>query len=734
MTSKNLFFKRMKQDLEQRIWLPVIFFIISFLAMEITLISRFELWQDRLDYTEKMTKYLMNTFFSQNNSFTIITVCVAVVSAISGFAYMHSAKKLDVYHSIPVKRERLFVQQFVYGIVYYVIPMILHVLICYGICVSKGVGNVQVVGQAIGFCLVQILNYLACYAVVVLAVVLTGNLVISALGSAVLLFYSLIVATMKYELMYKFFVTYYGTGEEYDFPAFSPVHLILNMVNDMSRNSDPYLDYMGYFGDYFKLILMAIVYTAVALILYKKRSTEAAGTTMAFSITEPVVKTMVVFPVSIFSGYLFQNIGSSDNEFAWYVFGCVFGFMLCCPLMEVIYRKDVKAVLRHPLQWVFNGACVIICIVVFQYDVFGYDTYIPDEDKVESYAVYFSELPNVNSAYGSTIDVAMDNMAITDNQSTRALLEHGAEITRTLRMGDSVNTDALNGQYGVSNVIVKYNLKNGETVYRRYLIDLANAQVLSWMADTVDSMEYKLGAYPVLTYGAGQNCVGLLLRYAYASEEIALSPEQMQRFVETYQRELTNLKLDEILNEVPVARLGLAFVREENQSVYGLSANSSGPEYVVVEDAMGTIYQGDSGLQYDFQENGYRIYPSFTRTLALLEEFGAEVANEIPAKDVMYITVVDYTKEWEGEDGVYHNEVMLEYTPGTDGEEKIQQLLDSVVPSRMSINLYNKVHAEENIDVNINYNYDGFGEYVSTQFKKGQIPAFVLEDVEKAAQ
>lgn len=734
MTSKNLFFKRMKQDLEQRIWLPVIFFIVGFLTLEISLISTIERWQTKVDFTDRMTRYLMNTFFGMDNAFTIVPVCVAVVSGISGFAYMHSAKKLDVYHSIPVKRERLFVQQYVYGIIYYIVPLVLHILICYGICASNGVGGMQVAGQAFGFFCVQLLIYLACYAVVVLAVVLTGNLVISALGSVVLLFYSLILAAMKYELMYKFFVTYYSTGDSYDFPAFSPVHLIMNVANNMNQSESVYLNYMEFWGDYGKLILMAVVYTVIALILYRKRPTEAAGTSMAFPVTEPVVKTMVVFPVSIFSGYLFQNITANDNEFAWYVFGCIFGFLICCPLMEVIYRKDVKAVLRHPLQLVFNGACVILCIVIFRYDVFGYDTYVPAEDKVESYAVYFSEMPNVNAMYSNTIDNVFDNMTITDNPSTRALIEHGAKITRPLEMGEKVDSVASDERYGIANITVKFNLKNGETSYRRYQIHLADAQVLGWMEDTVDSVEYKLGAYPVLTYGEEENCVGLILDYAYANEELALSPEQVQRFMETYERELMNLKLDEILNDVAVARLGFAFARAENQTVYGMSVNSYGPEYVVVEETKPSVYGGTNRLYYDFEESGYRIYPSFTQTLALLEEFGAEVKDEISAEDIRTITVNDYNREWQGEDGVYHHEVILEYTPDADGMDKIETLLENIVPNRMSSNLYSRVHVEENIDVNINYYHNGMDDYVSARFKKDQIPTFVLEAIEKAAQ
>ena len=157
MTSKNSFFKSMKQDLEQRIWLPVVFFIIGFLCLEVTLVSRFDIWQDRVDFVERMTRYLMNSFFSPGSGFMILTVAVAVVSAISGFMYMHSAKKLDVYHSMPIKREKLFLRQYVYGILYYIVPLVFHALICFSICAAHGMAGGMILGQIVGFVLVQIL-------------------------------------------------------------------------------------------------------------------------------------------------------------------------------------------------------------------------------------------------------------------------------------------------------------------------------------------------------------------------------------------------------------------------------------------------------------------------------------------------------------------------------------------------------------------------------------------------
>ena len=107
-------------------------------------------------------------------------------------------------------------------------------------------------GKACEFILVQMLIYLATYAVAILAVCLTGNIVIGVLGSAVLLLYSYILEFLKHELMYKFFETYYGSEYALKIWAFSPVHLMLDMINEGEEK--------GYTGYYVKLAIMAIIF------------------------------------------------------------------------------------------------------------------------------------------------------------------------------------------------------------------------------------------------------------------------------------------------------------------------------------------------------------------------------------------------------------------------------------------------------------------------------------------
>ena len=730
MTSKNLFIRRLKQELEQRIWLPVIFFILSFLAMEMNLISYFDRISEKLDFTKRATDYVMNTFFSVSDSgFVIFTIIVAVISALSGFSYMHSSKKLDVYHSMPIKREKLFGQQYIYGILYYVIPFAIHVILCLVICAGNGLGGFKIYGQALGFVLVNLLVYLAVYAVTVLAVTLTGNIVISVLGSVVLLLYSYILALLKYELMERFFETYYYFyNAEYmgGIWAFSPIHLVIQMCDAM--NDAEALNYTGYFGYYGKFILMIIVYTIAALWLYQKRHTESAGKSMAFALSEPFVKTLVVFPASFGCGYIICGIASNSNSFGWYLFGCVFGFAIICPLMEIIFRKDVKAVFKRPLQIAFNGALVLIVVFLFRLDVFGYDTYIPAEDKVESYAVYFNEINNPMN-YGTW--ELLEDMKITDNESTRRLLEHAAEVTRPLRKGD---IEELNDGSKYTGLAVKYNLKNGKSVYRSYMINIGDAQIMQYVADTYNDRKFKESAYPILAEDYEKTYNGIQLQYGYYSESIQLGEKEMQEFLEVYTKELMNFTFDEMQSDYPIATLAFTIPYREGDEDYPVVVREETLTNTTVSAEMVKVY-GD-GVDFEFYDtdSGYRIYPAFTETLALLTSYGANPVNEIEVENIINIQIEDYSREVNDHDGVLSKLIEVEFNPEKDGEEAMQQILDSIVADRFieGIDAYSK--AEENISVRIDHFYEGRERSNHFTFRKGMMPDCVAEALQEAAK
>lgn len=708
----------MKQDFEQRIWLPVVFFIIGFLVAELPLISTINNRRNRTNYAELLSEYLQEYFFTPSQAFVVLTVIVALVSALSGFAYLHSAKKLDVYHSLPIRREKLFLQQYVYGILYYVVPLLIHVLICMAICIGNGLMDAALLGSAIGFLFVQILFYLVSYSMVVVAVCLTGNMVISVLGSGILLFYSLLSEMIKNGMMSYFFKTYYGADTEFPIPAFTPVHLIYQLIADVSRANAPRVAYMAYWDHYGKILFATVVYTLFALYLYKKRPSETAGNTLVFPVTEPVVKTMIVIPVSLLSGSFFAAVFGSGAGLKWYTVGAIFGFVIACPLMEIIFRKDVKAVFSHPLQIVFNGTCVVVLLAILYFDLLGYDSYVPKESKVESYAIDFSDIPTVRVTDGSiSYDYRLENMEITDNASARKLLEHAAEFTRPVRQGE-YTAELAEGTIRTAQVDVKYNLKNGKEIYRDYQINLQDEQVLQWLKDTYNDMQHKLAVYPILTDGSGEGYIGVMVESTFADRQVLLPEEKMKKLIETYRKELTNLKAEDVIEEYPVAELSFMLTTSEQ----------TGEEIVVHETAV--YYPGDYKYDY-YQEYGYLIYPSFIQTIALLEEYQVGVASTIPAESVLEIAVTDYSREVNDSDGMYDKIAELSYTPETASVEEIEALLSGIIGSRFDRGFNTGNSREPYIDVMVRYMDSDIEHSVYCNFKENQVPEFVLEHVAK---
>lgn len=726
MMSKNLFIKRFKQDLEQRIWLPVLFFIISFLFLEILLVSRLNDLQYRNNFVENAINYLLDSLFSPVSAFWIITMIVAVVGGLTGFSYLHSARKLDVYHSIPVKRETLFLQQYVYGILYFMIPLMLHVIICLVIALINGIPIGSIIGHILGFMLVQILIYLMTYSVTILAVCLTGNTVISVLGSSILLTYTLILELLKTSLMSDFYKTYYDVSQLSGFPVLSPMHLWYRFNEKLSDGSTDWT-YASEAGFYIKFILMAAIYAIFALWVYKKRPTEAAGRTMAFGITEPLIKTMLVIPATLVSGYLFSGIVSSGRY--WYFFGCAFGFIIGCPLMEIIFRKDIKAVLKHPLQILFNGVCITAIMIVVQLDLFGYDTYIPDDDKVESYAVVFNDIDEIYGNYGSSVEKRLKNMHITGNESTRALLSYAAENSRnTYLIQEKRETNKNADRQAYSTIWVKYHLKNDKELYRRYLINMKDEQVKYWVENIYEDMDYKQAEYPIFTEGHLDQYKGIQLSAYYNTQEKFFSPDKMKAFSETYLEELRSLSIQEMTTEYPVAEIAFRIPSDTHIDSYV----GEHTEMVAVQEA--PYYDKGNDISY-YSESGYHVYPSFTKTLALLEQYGFMVSNVIPEENLISFRITDSTEEADDFDGLYTKIVELEYQADDLTKAQLEQLFDAIAPGHMAGDFDLLKEREEYIDIRIGfYTENGFENVEYGAFKKGMIPDFVLEDLAKGAE
>ena len=117
MISKNLFFKLEKEEWKRKLWLAALAFLACFFALPVVMALNLSNTAERYDEmvesgqimlvsrAESLTQTALNYVSASENGMMIFLVMVsAVVCGAASFSYLHNKKKVDFYHSIPVKR------------------------------------------------------------------------------------------------------------------------------------------------------------------------------------------------------------------------------------------------------------------------------------------------------------------------------------------------------------------------------------------------------------------------------------------------------------------------------------------------------------------------------------------------------------------------------------------------------------------------------------------------------
>ena len=112
MTSKNLCFKLMKEDLKRRVWTIALTILgLVFTILIPTAIKCSEFMEESPTWNVTTRRRMINNILELlgvNGMAVTVLLVASVVWAVSGFHYLHNSKKVDFYHSIPVKRHVLF--------------------------------------------------------------------------------------------------------------------------------------------------------------------------------------------------------------------------------------------------------------------------------------------------------------------------------------------------------------------------------------------------------------------------------------------------------------------------------------------------------------------------------------------------------------------------------------------------------------------------------------------------
>lgn len=698
MTSRSLFFKLMREDLKQRIWAVGLAFLMFFFwlpvmaAMGVSSIEReYARWiasgtifENKTLEAVRMERFmeLIENVVGLDNVMLICTiVCAAFILGLTGFTYLHSKKQVDFYHSIPVRREFTFLLRYLNGILIVLVMYALNLVLALGVFAVNGIGLSLTFGPAMAALLIHMSGFLLIYGLMMLAVLLTGNFFVSILGGIVLFSWVPLVVLLIMGLSELFFQTI-RTDKQPAFQLFmihgSPVSHYAAMLEECSN-----LGFSSCIGSCVKPLVVAVLFFGVGLVLYRLRPSEAAGKAMAFKWSKAPIKFLLVVPCTIAMGILFWTVYYS---IAWAAFGFLMGLFISHAIIEIIYHFDFRKLFANLPQMGMCAALSLAAIGIFRFDLIGFDRYVPKEADFSSASVSIGRLSDWND-YGLPVlredgsyswrslnefDYVEGNMQFTDYALVRAVAEAGIlqaaeNKEKRLHGGDNFyvyyTDEEESGTYW-SYVSVGYHLKNGKTVYRNYSVDV---YALREEIETIyATAEYKKGLYPAMNF-TDDSTTGIYSLKAGQIAEVSTNPDFCAELLSAYQEELSALTLTERAEEKPV--LALRFLSTAELDYLRAITKSRRPNYT-----------GDFMLDDMNAVNFFAVYPSFTRTIELLDQAGIDVYEKISAENVERIEICSrYTykadSEWnrDKEDYPEYDEYAAEYTTAAEAVSTVSQ-------------------------------------------------------------
>lgn len=661
MTSRSLFFKYMKENTKQRIWSLALVLLLCFFGFPVTtalnisttfrpenlnssgLPAELALAQAQQDFTRDM----LRMYSMKGGALAFMLTMAAVVLAASGFAYLHSKKKTDFYHSLPIRREMLYAVTCLNGFLYMAVAYIGFLTIAAVMIRVKGVpfdwGSLYLAS-------VEHLCFFALvYMTAILSMLLTGNLVVGLLGTGVFFSWGPVICMTISAYFSEYFTTFSGDDS-----------FLLALIE---RTSSPVAWYVRacMSSQPGRMALWAMLAAAVlfllGMLLYRRRPSEAAGHAMAFPITEPIIRFLIAVPSSLLLGAMFHSMMYEDG---WTVFGLVCGLLLVSCIIEIIYHFDFKSLFAHKRQLLVSAVFVGVVFAIFRFDLFGYDRYLPATEKLASGGIYCDLLdPDATSQYHSTVEYTegwygvtfdampsstlADEMQISDDQGLELLhtiaaqgVHDAAEARDRFLRGGGRSYDLEEGDAAFHNVTIAWHLRNGRTVYRSYRVNVSGVKTALEAVYDLDA--YKTAMYPVLSltaddvaginYKEEDECSHVKLSGTDVKAAIAAgdsiglsgSADSMKAaLLAAYQEELQALTSETRAREMPIAEI--QFKTNEQQALIQ-KLRDEGGNY--------TLFN-----HYYY----YPIYPSFTKTIALLRACGIEVGGMVTPEKTASITL-----------------------------------------------------------------------------------------------
>lgn len=404
-------------------------------------------------------RYAKNYIPDLINSFGVVNLIYAAVCSVMLFGDLYNTRMCYSLHTIPQKREHLFLSHLAAALCFSLVPNTVASLLL--------MARLQEYWFiALYWLLAVTLQFLFFFGVASLSAMLTGNRFAMLLVYAGINFVSLLIYwilnTIYLPSMPGVVLNYASFSLltpvvklfDWEYFAFEGVEVYSQIYHEYIT----FYEYRGLAGGWSYTAILAVlglVFAGIALLLYKLRHLEVAGDFVAFRKLKNAACVIMTICVAGVAAFLGSEMLGGGMEL-WLIVGLVVGFFGSLMLLErrvKVFRKKTF------LGFGALAAVLIVSFLMVVFDVFGIVHWVPKASEVES--VVLSNYYDSNNGYN------YDELYYGNRLSV--MLTEKADIKEILTAHQDILDRLERNASGSSHrVVLTYTLNDGRKVIRSY--------------------------------------------------------------------------------------------------------------------------------------------------------------------------------------------------------------------------------------------------------------------------
>lgn len=565
MTSKTSLNSIFKIKLSQNSWLPALVAIAMFFTVVLPTLTMNYTSTDNIIY---------------NPLVQLIAIAFAFLIPVTLFKYLMVKSEVDFYHSLPIRRERFFIGNYIVGILMFVIPFTLFYFIA---TLIAGIDS-----EILTTYLYALVNFLTMYSFTTLAIMLTGNIFMAvAVGSV----FNFVLFGFYFVVYYLFQMLTLTSPKTLDVNVMLSTTPVCSMLSILMGESYTY--------NIIYIFLLGILSFVLAFITYKFRESEKASQAVVFKFFKPVLKYTCLFIGTILIGIFFATI---TNSFTWLILGILLSAFIINGIFEAIYEADFKSFFKNAKFIVLFLIFIISSIFVINYDIFGYDSKIPQSAADVSYI----EITNNSNVATISSQENIDKFLYVMTESV-----------------ESINKN--NFQNSWSSTVITYHLQNGSSYSR----NLPFSNYLTYNVSSFDNEE--------TSTTLGIQLLEVYTSYEYVSSvnfdyDMSLFKDNINNISQYYIQKGYNNNYSDMKD---------IYKQEQLKTILELieqDASNLTDEYL--QDTLPCIT-----LEVKLNNNFYTIaiYPNFESTLEFIDQYNlidSEINYQVSSSEIQAVSII----------------------------------------------------------------------------------------------